>query len=91
MYSEITGHVVLVSGGGMEHNVTTDGARMSMNVTGLQSDTEYRLRIAALAMDGQMSPLSVVLTATTSLQGTPACLSYVYWSNFLSNRADKHV
>jgi len=71
VYSEITGHVVLVSGGGTERNLTTDGARMSMNVTGLQSDTEYRLRIAALAMDGQMSPLSVVLIATTSLPGIP--------------------
>ena len=71
MYSEIIGHIVLVSGGGMERNVTTDGARMSINVTGLQSNTQYRMRIAALAVDGQMSPLSLVLTATTSLPGTP--------------------
>ena len=76
VYSEITGHVVLVSGGGTEHNVTTDDARMSMNVKGLQSDTEYRLRIAALAMDGQMSPLSLVLTATTSLPGIPLPFDY---------------
>lgn len=77
MYSEITGHIVLVSGDDMEHNVTIGGAQMSTNVTGLQPGSEYTLRLVAVAMDGQMSPLSFALSATTALPGIALCLSCV--------------
>ena len=53
----------------MERNVTVDGMNTSTNVTVLQSGTEYSLRVVAAGNDGQTSPPSNVLTATTSLPG----------------------
>ena len=49
----------------MEHNVSTIGSQTSKNVTSLKFDTEYSLRVIALAVDGQRSQLSVEITAKT--------------------------
>ena len=51
----------------MEHNVSAIGSETSKNVTSLKFDTEYSLRIIALAVDGQRSQLSVEKTARTLL------------------------
>ena len=70
MNVSIMRHIILVSGGGLERNVTVDGSQTDVNVTGLQSGTEYALRVIAVAIDGQRSPPSVALLATTSEPGT---------------------
>lgn len=74
MNGKITGHIILISGGGMERNVTVDGAQMYTNVTELESGTEYRLRVVAVAMDGKTSPPSSILVATTTVPGTIMCI-----------------
>ena len=68
----ITAQVILVSDGGTERNITLEGNGTSVNVTGLQSGTEYTFRVIAVANDGQTSPPSVSLTASTlEIQGIP--------------------
>ena len=68
----ITTQVILVSGGGTERNITLEGNGTSVNVTGLQSGTEYTFTVIAVGSDGQTSPPSVSLTASTlEIQGIP--------------------
>jgi len=78
MNREITKYIILISGGGTERNLTVDGAQMSTNVTELESGTEYRLKVVAVAMDGQRSPPSNVLIATTTLPGTIIHVNHTY-------------
>ena len=80
MNREITEYVILISGGGTGRNVTVGGAQMSTNVTELESGTEYRLRVVAVAMDGQTSPPSNVLIATTTLPGTIIHANHTYFN-----------
>lgn len=75
MDRDIVGYIILITGGDIERNVTIDSMNVSTNVTGLQSGTEYSLRVVTVAMDGQTSPPSTVLTATTSLLGN-VCMLY---------------
>ena len=62
----ITSQIVLISGGGIERNITLEGSGTSFNVTGLQPGTEYSFRVIAVASDGQTSLPSVFFTASTS-------------------------
>ena len=80
MNREITEYVILISGGGTGRNVTVGGAQMSTNVTELESGTEYRLRVVAVATDGQISPPSNVLIATTTLPGTIINTNHTYFN-----------
>ena len=62
----ISAQVIIVSGGGIERNITLEGSMTSLNVTGLQPGTEYSFRVIVVASDGQTSLPSVALTATTT-------------------------
>ena len=66
----ITRYIIAVSRGGIQRNVTKEDIQPRANVTGLQPGTEYTLQVVAVAIDEQMSPLSVALVATTSVPGT---------------------
>ena len=65
----IESHIISVSGGGIEWDITVDGDKTTVNVTDLLRGTEYEFRITAVASDGQISPQSAVLIATT--RGVP--------------------
>ena len=62
----ITSQIIVVSGEGTERNITLEGNGTAVNITGLQSGTEYSIRVTAVASDGQTSPPSVALTASTA-------------------------
>ena len=62
---DIASQRVSVSGGGLEWDITIDGDQSTVNVTDLLPGTEYEFRITAVASDGQMSPQSIALIATT--------------------------
>ena len=62
----ISAQVIIVSGGGIERNITLEGSMTSVNVTGLQPGTEYSFRVIAVASDGQTSLPSLSYTATTT-------------------------
>ena len=62
---DITSQIVSVSGGGIEWEVTIDGDQTTVNVTDLLPGTEYGFKVIAVASDGQMSPQSIALLATT--------------------------
>ena len=74
---EVVTQIVLVTGGGIEQNITTDGNHTIVNVTDLLPGNEYVFRIIAVASDGQTSPRSAALIASTRsrVSGT-----YVGWS-----------
>ena len=57
---------ILVSGGGMEWDITVDGDDTTVNVTDLLPGTEYVFRVTAMASDGQLSPPSTPLITTTA-------------------------
>ena len=61
----ITSQIILLSGGGIERNITVEGNGTSLNVTDLQPGTEYSFRVIAVASNGQTSPPSVSFSATT--------------------------
>ena len=61
----IESHIISVSGGGMEWDITIDGDQSTLNVTDLLPGTEYEFRITAVASDGQTSPQSTALVVTT--------------------------
>lgn len=69
--------IVLVTGGGIEQNITIDGNHTTVNVSDLLPGNEYVFRIIAVASDGQTSPISAALIASTRsrVSGT-----YVSWS-----------
>lgn len=52
----------------MENNITLGGDEVFVNVTDLLPGTEYVFRVLAVASDGQTSPLSTALVATTGLR-----------------------
>ena len=55
---------MLVTGGGIEQNITIDGNHTIVNVTDLLPGNEYIFRIIAVASDGQTSPMSAALIAS---------------------------
>ena len=71
----VSNQSILVSGAGIERNVTVDGSESNTNVTDLPPGTMISLRIIAVAEDGQMSFPSVAVTAMTYFLGKPTCLA----------------
>ena len=61
----VVNQTVIISGGGITHNVTVDGSQSSLNVTELTSGVTYTLQVVAVADDGQMSFPSVAVTSMT--------------------------
>lgn len=62
---ELVTQIVLVTGGGIERNITVDGEHTTVNVTDLLPGNMYIIRIIAVASDGQSSPRSAALVAST--------------------------
>ena len=62
---DIESHIISVSGGGLEWDITIDGDQSTLNVTDLLPGTEYEFRITTVASDGQTSPQSTALVVTT--------------------------
>ena len=58
-------YIVMTSGGGKQMNNTVDGSTTIVNVTGLQPNTEYMLRVIAVAIGGHMSAPSIALIVET--------------------------
>ena len=52
---EVTEQIILVSGRGTKKNITVDVAQTQVNVTDLQSGTEYELRVIVVASDGKQA------------------------------------
>ncbi len=80
MNRDISGHIILLSGGGRTWNVTGDSSETSIRVTGLQPDTEYQMRVVAVATDGRTSPPSDQITATTLTGAALIILNTTYVS-----------
>ena len=72
-------YIVVISGDGQAMNTTVDGSETSTNITGLQPGREYMLRVIAVAVNGQRSPASTALMATTS---EPVTGTYMLYSCF---------
>ena len=59
--------LVLVSGGGTEHNVTVDSQRVKSNITNLDPGVLHSMRVVTVAEDGQMSFPSLSALAMTQI------------------------
>ena len=75
---EVVTQIVIVTTGGIEQNITVDGNHTRVNVTDLLPGNEYVFRIIAVAGDGQTSPRSAALIASTHsrVSGTYVCSFY---------------
>ena len=58
-------YIVMISGGGQQVNTRVDGSTTIVNVTELQPNTEYMLRVIAVAKSGIMSAPSIALIVET--------------------------
>ena len=61
----IVRYIVTVASKGANISVTLSGSETEVNVTGLQSATEYTLTVVSVSDDGQMSSPSVPLIFMT--------------------------
>ena len=63
--TNILQYIVMISGGGQQVNTTVDGSTTIVNVTELQPNTEYMLRVIAVAKSGIMSAPSTAFILET--------------------------
>ena len=64
-----TSYLVIASAGDREFNYTVSGTADHLNITGLNSSTEYTLWVVTVANSGETSSPSIAITAVTLLPG----------------------
>ena len=66
----IENEILIVGTDGEVRIIAVAGTDAMANVTGLQPGTEYTFTVSSESADGQTSPLSERLVASTLIQGT---------------------
>ena len=69
MDANITKYIILVRRKDEQRNVTKEDTQTNANITVLEPGTKYTFRVVAIAIDGQSSIPSDLLTVSTSQTG----------------------
>ena len=86
MDTNITKYIILVSREDEQRNVTKEDTQTNANITDLEPGTEYTFRVVAIAIDGQSSIPSDLLTVSTSQTGITNYLLHRYLA-FISSQS----
>ena len=80
----IVSYIVTAASEGGDVNVTVSGSETELNVTGLQSGTDYTLTVVSVSDHGEISVPSVPFIVTTLARPGTHTLIYII-TNVLSN------